>query len=174
MPPLPARDSRRRPPITRPQLCPEKSNSITSTVSFVAGSNRHFFSASVAAPTSSGLPPITLLLVTRPSAEIVASIFTFPVALICRANSGYSGTVFVFTFRFVLSCEFSWALTRGAAASDPPRITANPRQSSRFLPFMRTPPQSRERSRSGKCNEDAIGKLLFVHNQNSSTLLVLH
>src|ERR1700733_13376066 len=174
MPPLPPRDRSRRPPFTRPQLCPEKSNSITSTDSFVAASNRHFFSASVAAPTSSGLPPSTLVLVTRPSAGILASIFTLPVALIWRANSGYSGTVFVFTFRLALSCEFSWALTRGAAASDPPRITANPKPSSRFLPFMRAPPQSRERSRIGNCNEDAIGKLLFIHDQNSPTLLVLH
>src|SRR5277367_2578489 len=169
MPPLPARDRSRRLPFTRDQLCPEKSNSTTSTDSFAAGSNRHFFKASCAAPTSNGLPPITLVLVTFPSAEIVASIFTLPVAFSCFASGGYSGNVFVFTFRFALSCEFSCALTRGTAASDPPRISANPKPSSRFLPFMRTPPQSREWSRVGNCNEDAIGKVFLGHVENSPT-----
>ena len=63
---------------------------------------------------------MTLVFVTFPSAEIVASIFTLPVAFICRASSGYSGSVFVFTFRFAVSAEFSCAFARGAAASDPP------------------------------------------------------
>src|ERR1700728_6931 len=156
-----------RAPLTRLQLCPEKSTSTTPTDSFAAVSNRHFFKASCAAPTSNGLPPITFVFVTFPSAEIVASIFTFPVAFICRASSGYSGSVFVFTFRFALSAAFSCAWLRGAAASDPPRITAKPSPSSRFLPFMRAPPQSRERSRIGNCKEDAIGKVFLRHVENS-------
>src|SRR6202167_176415 len=152
-----------------PQLCPEKSNSTTSTDSFAAVSNRHFFKLACAAPPSKGLPPITFVFVTFPSAEIVASIFTFPVAFICRASSGYSGSVFVFTFRFALSAALSCALPRGAAASDPPRITAKPSPSSRFLPFMRAPPQSRERSRIGNCNEDAIGEVFLRQVENSPT-----
>jgi hypothetical protein len=39
------------------------------------------------------------------------------------------------------------------------------------LLFIRAPPQSRERSRIGNCNEAAIAKVFLGHVEKSSTCL---
>jgi hypothetical protein len=74
---------------------------MTSTVSFGPTSYLHILIASKAALTNIGLPPIVRVPLTRPSGETIASTFTFPLNLSCRAKAGYAGWTLDVGFRLL-------------------------------------------------------------------------
>ena len=65
-----------------------RSARLPAVLSADAGSNFHFFTASSAAETSRGWPPITLVLFTLPLAFTTTTSFTTPLIFIRRAISG--------------------------------------------------------------------------------------
>src|ERR1700685_2450087 len=130
-----------------------------SVVSLAADSNRHFFKASVAAFTRRGLPPTPFVAVTRPSGEMVASIFTLPVTFICFARAGYSGTVLLFTFRLMLSTTDSCERAFGARIAEVPRSRSSPNPIDRIPSFMLTPSAQgklRQWKMQLKCHEGRV------------------
>src|SRR2546422_11650736 len=72
-----------------------------------AGSNFHFLMASMAAFTSSGCPPTTLVLFRFPLGATTTRTLTVPVMLMRRATSGYTGATLVFVLR--VSSSWAWA-----------------------------------------------------------------
>src|ERR1700683_1102635 len=78
----------------------ENVNSTVSNVSFPAGSYFQSFTVSTTDFTSTGLPPITFVPVTAPSADTVTCSFTFPSTCSCCASFGYGGSDLVLIGRF--------------------------------------------------------------------------
>lgn len=110
-----------------------------SLLSLGAASKRHFLIASNAEPTSSGLPPTTFVLVTRPSGEIVASILTLPVTFICFARAGKSGTTLVLTLRLAVSAGVFCAKAFGTRSADVDKTRARTKALEQTLSFTLTP-----------------------------------
>jgi hypothetical protein len=81
----------------------ENVNSTVSVDSFASGSYFHSFTVSLTDFTNIGLPPITLVAVTLPSAATVTCSFTLPSMCSCLARLGYTGSVRLLIGRFETS-----------------------------------------------------------------------
>ena len=92
---------------------------MTSTVSFGAASYLHILIASRAALTNTGLPPIVRVFLTWPSGVTIASTFTFPLNLSCRARAGYFGWTFAVGFRLLSPWLISWGKADGCKDTKP-------------------------------------------------------
>ena len=77
--------------------------SIVPVLSVAEDSNFHFLTASIAAFSSTGWPPIAVAVFTLPFGATTTANLTVPESPIRRAISGRVGATLVFTFRVIAS-----------------------------------------------------------------------
>jgi hypothetical protein len=88
---------------------PSNESCTISVVSPWDGSNFHFTTASWAASTKTGFPPITRVVLTLPLARTTASTRTMPRICIFFASSGYAGVIRETIFRSGAEVAVLWA-----------------------------------------------------------------
>ena len=101
-----------------------KFNWTNSVDSWADDDHFHFSTASVAALTSKGLPPMTLVDFTAPLGATTTAIFTVPLICSRRAKSGYAGIARFTTLRVLPDCS-CWATALVVSMVELPTTTVN-------------------------------------------------